>query len=689
MEPVGTGIALTNIRMDTKGKKRIRGWMAGQEPGRKGKAVVNMRKIAIITMALIMGWTILGSRASEARESNEFDAPVPWVSDINGPDNSLMIRQPDTDWFEATVNTPIGEGDMLWQDRPGRSEIYIDRGTYLRLDRESGLRFDRLSNDEVRAVVTRGTVEAKNGMDADVLLDTPGLTVVVSRGGRARVTVAEDGVTEVAAKRGRVMADGPEGLIRVNAGQTLLTDPDGRIVRLSRGIDDKEFDRWSDLRNGAIARAAVPPTTVVTYLPEPVVLDMSLHGVWTNNPEYGWVWYPHVAVGWAPYRVGKWVYRPVWGWTWVSYEPWGWYPHHYGRWVLVGGNWAWVPLRVRAAWSPGLVFWIEGPDYYAWYPMPVGVSLSMVVNLGPDVIVHRYCHADYITVVSYNHFHHGHYNRYVEPWHRHSHVTYNVVRSPQGPTVRHMDVTYRTPTSRGYVTGNRVPREQVVYAHRSVQGSSQAARVDYGSRSIGQRGNVQADNNRTQPRPTTADRVQGSSMGRPDTSQGRVPDVRGSSSRQSSADRSVAPSSRGNDNKPDYRPTTRSGSQGESNRGGSVDRPSPAQGRESAPAKVNRGNSGSYGNSKNPSQTQPRESAPANVNGGSNGRSSGSRSETKSGGSSSGSSKQSVSPSRSSGSSSKSSVNTSRSSSSSHKSSKSSSSSSRKSSSRGSGKKPR
>src|SRR6202012_5551823 len=94
------------------------------------------------------------------------------------------------------------------------------------------------------------------------------------------------------------------------------------------------------------------------------------NGTWQTVPEYGPVWSPAVAPGWAPYRAGRWVWEPGWGWTWVSYEPWGWAPYHYGRWFRGGHGWAWYPGVYGRPyyWSPALV------GFFGWGSPGFGVS---------------------------------------------------------------------------------------------------------------------------------------------------------------------------------------------------------------------------------------------------------------------------------------------------------------------------
>jgi hypothetical protein len=108
--------------------------------------------------------------------------------------------------------------------------------------------------------------------------------------------------------------------------------------------------------------------------------DLSPHGTWINNPDYGYVWVPNVSAGFTPYRTnGHWVYTDY-GWTWVSNYSWGWAPFHYGRWdtdPMYGP--IWVPGN---EWSPGWVTWRSSGSYYGWAPIGPGVSMSVAYGSG-------------------------------------------------------------------------------------------------------------------------------------------------------------------------------------------------------------------------------------------------------------------------------------------------------------------
>lgn len=155
----------------------------------------------------------------------------------------------------------------------------------------------------------------------------------------------------------------------------------------------------------SFALSCAPTTYVVAPDPpppppaplDPFFDELGPHGDWWWNDTHGWVWSPHVGVGWRPYTVGHWVWTDEWGWLWVSNEPYGWAVFHYGRWIwLDDAGWVWLPGRV---WGPGWVMWRSGPGWIGWVPMGAGPYVDAHVHvwwwvfveerhfMAPDVVV--------------------------------------------------------------------------------------------------------------------------------------------------------------------------------------------------------------------------------------------------------------------------------------------------------------
>ena len=137
--------------------------------------------------------------------------------------------------------------------------------------------------------------------------------------------------------------------------------------------DPDDFDSWCYSRYNRYEHSRS-----MQYLSDDVVgyADLDDNGDWAPAADYGAVWYPRVAAGWAPYREGHWAWIDPWGWTWVDDEPWGYAPFHYGRWAFIGGRWGWIPgpRQVMPVYAPALVVFVGGGGMafggnIAWFPL--------------------------------------------------------------------------------------------------------------------------------------------------------------------------------------------------------------------------------------------------------------------------------------------------------------------------------
>jgi hypothetical protein len=280
------------------------------------------------------------------------------------------------DWVSAVVNRPLTTGDKLWNDNDSASELHLGSAT-IRLGSNTGLSFLNLTDNLAQISLTEGTVNIRVrrlGDDETFEVDTPNLAFTLLRPGSYKVNVDEAGdVTVVLVRDGQGEVTGGGSAYTIHpqeVGTFNGTDElDANVESWDNSSDD--FDDWCAERD-----ARIDNSISTRYVSSDVIgyEDLDEYGGWRPTPDYGTIWFPHVAiVGWAPYHYGHWAYIGPWGYTWVDDAPWGFAPFHYGRWVTVGGVWGWVPAPpqpvvvgvayVRPVYAPALVAWVGGPHF--------------------------------------------------------------------------------------------------------------------------------------------------------------------------------------------------------------------------------------------------------------------------------------------------------------------------------------
>ncbi|HMD39075.1 MAG TPA: DUF6600 domain-containing protein [Candidatus Acidoferrum sp.] len=294
------------------------------------------------------------------------------------------------DWVSAVLNRPLTTGDKIWNDDESVSELHLGSAA-IRLGSDTGFSFLNLTDNVAQLRLTEGTLNIRVrrlGDDETFEVDTPNLAFTVLRPGNYKISVNEAGDTTIVLVRdgqGEVTGGGSAYTLHpTDIGTFTGTDEvDADIESWDNSADD--FDDWSaerDLRWDHSISNRYVSDDVIGYE------DLDENGGWRPTPDYGTVWFPHVAiVGWAPYHYGHWAYVAPWGYTWVDDASWGFAPFHYGRWVTVGGVWGWVPapprpvavvgvVYVRPVYAPALVAWVGGPGFgigvglnVGWFPL--------------------------------------------------------------------------------------------------------------------------------------------------------------------------------------------------------------------------------------------------------------------------------------------------------------------------------
>ena len=262
-------------------------------------------------------------------------------------------------WAPAALNYPVASGDNLWVGNDGRAEVDVG-GTQLRLGGDSNIHVSRLDERQFAIFVAQGRVSIRvrvleGGEIARV--DTPNAQVTITRPGLYRVDVSPDREhTRLVVREGEVNVQTASALQQVLPGQSAEVDgPNPQYATVQNGIGLDGFDTWVADRDRYYR-----VSSNANYVSPQMVgaADLAQYGSWSQNQEYGNVWYPNdVPNDWAPYRNGYWTEVGAWGPTWVDYAPWGYAPFHYGRWAYINGRWGWTPgaYVARPMWAPALV----------------------------------------------------------------------------------------------------------------------------------------------------------------------------------------------------------------------------------------------------------------------------------------------------------------------------------------------
>jgi len=293
--------------------------------------------------------------------AQEEDGPGRGVARISVIDGDVSVRRGDSgDWVAAAINAPLVVNDNLLTGAASRAEIQFDYANMLRLSSNAEVQLSELENRRYQVQVSRGTVTLSvlRDSDADIEVDTPNVSVRPVKRGEYRITVGEDGQSELTVRSGEAEVFTPRGSERLNSGHTMLvrgasSDPEFQTVR---AIPEDDWDRWNENRDRSLERSQS-----YQYVSRDIygADDLDAYGRWVDVPAYGWSWSPYgVGPGWAPYRYGRWAWIDWYGWNWVSYDPWGWAPYHYGRWFNYGSyGWCWYPgpMHQRHYWRPALV----------------------------------------------------------------------------------------------------------------------------------------------------------------------------------------------------------------------------------------------------------------------------------------------------------------------------------------------
>lgn len=281
-------------------------------------------------------------------------------------------------WAAAVLNYPLTTGTALWTDDNARAEFHVGSSA-IRMDQMTEVDILNLDDQTIQLRVPQGTIDIglrELAVGEQFEVDTPSAAVTLTRPGHYRFDVDPEGQSmRVTVRSGQADAATSRATFPVRAGQTLvISDSGGSSYEIVPNAGLDAFGRWCLAREQQELQAL---QIAVRYVPTAMTgfEDLAYYGAWRAVDGYGYVWFPRVRSGWAPYRHGRWMYIAPWGWTWLDSQPWGFAPFHYGRWAHIEGRWCWVPggRVIRPIFAPALVvFIIIGGGGIGWFPLAPG-----------------------------------------------------------------------------------------------------------------------------------------------------------------------------------------------------------------------------------------------------------------------------------------------------------------------------
>jgi len=133
------------------------------------------------------------------------------ISVLNG---DVSVRRGDTgDVVAAAINAPVMADDRLLTTSSSRAEVQLDRANLIRIGQNSEVRFTGLDLRGSQLQIAIGTVTFRvlRASQMQVELDTPSVAVRPLREGIYRITVRDDGTSEITVRAGQAEIDSQRG----------------------------------------------------------------------------------------------------------------------------------------------------------------------------------------------------------------------------------------------------------------------------------------------------------------------------------------------------------------------------------------------------------------------------------------------------------------------------------------------
>ncbi|HKV23909.1 MAG TPA: DUF6600 domain-containing protein [Candidatus Acidoferrum sp.] len=406
-------------------------------------------------------------QANQPDQQSDAGDPPTRVARISYLDGSVSMQPGGAgDWGAAVLNRPMTIGDKLWTDKDSRAELQTGVVS-IHLGSMTALSFLNLDQATTQMRISEGSINfrVKEIREGDINeVDTPNAVFTVTQAGAFRLDVDENGdSTGVTVIRGAGQVTAGGKSYDIQAGQRgVFNGTDDVQATIDQAPEPDGLDQWAEDRD---YREQESPSAQYVPPDMPGTADLDNNGTWSEQPDYGAVWYPNdVDAGWAPYSVGYWSYIGPWGWTWVDYEPWGFAPFHYGRWAMIGGRWGWCP-------GPRVGFAVYGPAYVGFLGGGFGVGVGVgwfPLGYGEPYHPWFHCGPRYIETVNI----HNTFIRDRGEFRDHDFNHYNYAYAHNVRAV--------TATSRGAFTGGQaIHRGEAHFTEASLRGAQVSNRVGF------------------------------------------------------------------------------------------------------------------------------------------------------------------------------------------------------------------
>src|SRR5262245_20979689 len=178
-------------------------------------------------MRSLMMTVLLGALTVTAWAQDPGDAPEHGVARSSTMSGDVTVRRGESgEDVAAELNAPLVALDHVYTNGGARAEIQFDSANFLRLAPDSEVRLAELADRDFLVQLSAGTLTFRvlAGSDAQPEISTPNISIRPRQQGTYRITVHDDGNTEVTVRSGEAEIYVGGGSDRLRAGQTLLVN---------------------------------------------------------------------------------------------------------------------------------------------------------------------------------------------------------------------------------------------------------------------------------------------------------------------------------------------------------------------------------------------------------------------------------------------------------------------------------